>query len=421
LYWLERFRLAELRGNKIQPAERWEQWRTSSLPEQAVLVLNSWIFEDETELSIALPGVTSPVMAVRRARLKLLKWLQELPPGEWFTLNSFLRRVLARDPYFLRSREAILALTGEAGIDDLYASWRRQDGVILLNELYSAPLTAGFIEVGWEAEPKRQESPTHFRVSSFGSDLLQQLRIATPAPEKIDAPDDSASARPAARKPGRPRSPIAVPRKGEISLAEFFHENRIRLKEGSQQEEHVLLVQPNLEIVLLQFNPRAAYAVGRFAQPVSFDQVGTFQITAESVRSAASRGIEFSEMKATLDRYGTGPTPQNVEYQMNDWASAVRKVRFERGTVVEVDSPGDLETLLGSKSMRSRLIRRISPTAALLSVGEDVQALGKILEPQGFSWTQPEDWDAREEAAYIAIHKTLKRFESPKPSWGWKY
>jgi len=368
-------------GERLALSPEFAQIEGMGFVGQASQLLAGWLRSTpvEYERPLGIPGVDHYVTAVQQLRRTLLRWLGEIPAGEWFNAADFARRILAREPFFLRSRSSILKKLGPAGIQDLYESWNFQEGLVLYQEMQDMPHMLGLVELGWPENDRDVLQEYFFRVTDHGARVFPSMEIVVGTTGNLRAQLRAGAADP---PPGR-----------------------------------TLLIQPSMEMILMEFDPRVAYAVGRFAQPVGFDRVGTFLLSSEAVRSAANRGMTASQMMDILNRFSAQPVPQNVEYQVRDWASSIRGVRFERATVVEVDSPADLDVLLSSKPMRSRLRRRLSPTAALISVGADIDALGKALEPAGFRWNPPEDWEKLEQATYTAVHRTLKRFDKSRRGW----
>jgi hypothetical protein len=383
-YLLEMSGLVLIHGSVFKTSDDWDEWVSSDLVSEAITVLESWTKSAALPAIVhRIPAMASVDLATTTVRQHLQKWLLELQPGVWYSCVHLARRVASRSPFFLRSEREITKRLGPAGVTDLYDSWGSQEGVDIVRTLASMPLQTGVVDAGWYHRRDRMSLPDVFRLTEFGARVLgaYQARVGS-------AGDKAAGA--------RQKSPNIV------------------LEAGGAADQKVLVVQPNFEVLLLDFYPPAAYELGRFADPRGFDRVGRFMLTSESVRAAAGRGVTFDHMRATLARFTSQPIPQNVEYQLRDWVGSIQRVRFERTTLVELDSPEGVERLLENKSFRAKVRRRISPTQLLIAASEDIPAIAKTVEPSGFVWERPKDWEMQEEQVYNGITRVLRRFETKK-------
>lgn len=365
--------IVRIDGLRMTTYGAWDKWKTGGLLYQVGAIFTGWMNRvlSESGMIVPFPGLFDPVASTLEVRRRLWRWLDELTPGAWYDLLPFLQHIRSKEPFFLRSKDRILQTMGEVGIFDLHQSWLDQEGLAVAVMLNQIPYSAGIVDVGRGPDEDDDVLPQFLRLTDFGEEAIRSL----------------------ASKKGKD-SRIVLESSGKAT--------------GAGQP---LLIQPNLEVTMLEFDPCIAYELGRFANSTRFDLIGVFTLTPESVKRAAGRGMSYEQMISTLSRYSRQPVPQNVEYQLKDWANSVRRVQFERATVIEVDTPEDMERLLSTKPMRSKLRRRLSPTTALLAVGEDLKSLSKSLDVAGFHWNPPDDWEDQEEAAYNGITRILKQFD----------
>ncbi len=129
-----------------------------------------------------------------------------------------------------------------------------------------------------------------------------------------------------------------------------------------------LLVNPDFEIVVLPEGDVSdvVHTLDGWAQRVKSGDVVHFRLTRESVQAAVGAGRALSEIQEFLDARSRGPVPQNVSYTIADWANRVAFASMERGVVLRVENESALETILQLPDVARLLLRRLSPTEALL-------------------------------------------------------
>jgi hypothetical protein len=154
-------------------------------------------------------------------------------------------------------------------------------------------------------------------------------------------------------------------------------------------EEGVLIVQPNFEVVAMEFAPEILDDLGQFASPVGYDRVATYRIERRGVNVAIANGWTADRILALLKAHARVPLPQNVEQSLRDWGRSVRRARFVRALVIEADDPEVLEDLASAKLLQEH-VRRIArgsvllvqPDTDLKQIARDLRAEGFVLEPQ---------------------------------------
>ena len=147
-----------------------------------------------------------------------------------------------------------------------------------------------------------------------------------------------------------------------------------------------VLVQPNFEIVFLAPSVDAQLRARSFAEPTAAlegpDSVGTlFVLRRESVQRAVMAGQDTERIIASLRELSKHPLPDNVERQVNAWASEVRWIEVRPAVVVDC---GDPETAARVLATAGKVGRQLSATTVeLLSGNKLTAAMRKKLQTGG--------------------------------------
>jgi hypothetical protein len=122
----------------------------------------------------------------------------------------------------------------------------------------------------------------------------------------------------------------------------------------------VLILQPNYEILLMEFDTNLVYKLLAIAEPVRIETVSTFRLTKLALLNGLASGVLLEDALAFLASHTTQKElPQNVVYTLKDWAKAYREFRLTE--VIMVETPGnetveELRRLLGNLSGELRHI-----------------------------------------------------------------
>ena len=150
-----------------------------------------------------------------------------------------------------------------------------------------------------------------------------------------------------------------------------------------------LLVTPDFEVVVLPEGDVSdvIHHLDGFAQRIRTGDVVHFRFTKASVEAATAEGRSVKELLLFLEEHSRGPIPKNVAVSLADWASGVQFAALERGIVLRVQRSETLDRILSVAGMKPLLVRRLSPTEALLKeepkdrkVLADLRAEGVYLE-----------------------------------------
>jgi hypothetical protein len=150
-----------------------------------------------------------------------------------------------------------------------------------------------------------------------------------------------------------------------------------------------LLVTPDFEVVVLPEGDVAGsiHRLGGYAQRVKSGDVVHFRFTRESIEGAVAQGRDVEELLGWLAQRARGPVPQNVATSIRAWSAGVVFGTLERGVVLKLPRREALDAVLAVPGIAALLVRRLSPTEALLRdeirdrrVVAAVRAEGIVLE-----------------------------------------
>ncbi len=128
------------------------------------------------------------------------------------------------------------------------------------------------------------------------------------------------------------------------------------------------LVTPDFEVVVLPEGDVAdvVHRLDPWGERVRTGDVVHLRFTRESVEAAVAEGRALADLLSFLASHSRGPLPQNVTRSLSDWAAGVSFATLERGVVLRLEQPQTLDKILALPGIEPLLVRRLSPTEALL-------------------------------------------------------
>jgi hypothetical protein len=317
---------------RLEPRSGLEDWARLSLTRQA----QRWLAQWEMGSHYVPSGYSYYGPEPKEFHGKLLGLLRECPVEEWVSFRSFAARLRGLHPFWLRSREEIVRYGGFSALQKLEEAWSENEERLLRIMLGVFLADLGIVRVS--SAPTREIGDLRaLSVTAFGAQVL-----------------------------GGP-------------------------KEQTKDEARSLLVQPNFELLVMQPCGPLWYGLARFAEPISCDRIATFKLTPTSVRGGVSQGLTAEAMQRFLGDHSSRPVPQNVAYELEEWAGQVRHARVRAALVVETDGPEAIPALLASVASRGRGMA--AGDAVVLPPETDVNRLLVALETAGFTATIAE-WDS---------------------------
>ncbi len=128
-----------------------------------------------------------------------------------------------------------------------------------------------------------------------------------------------------------------------------------------------VVVQPNFDLLALPpVRASLLLFLDEIAERDALDQVAHYRLTRERWLSALQAGTSAAELIARLEQLAQAELPQNMRYSLLEWERQAQRVRLYRDiTLLEVEEPTLLDTLLAEPAL-APLLRRLTPTAALV-------------------------------------------------------
>ncbi|KYC53016.1 MAG: hypothetical protein AMQ22_00494 [Candidatus Methanofastidiosum methylothiophilum] len=169
-------------------------------------------------------------------------------------------------------------------------------------------------------------------------------------------------------------------------------------KSKAVEQKKILFMTPNFEISVLseEIDKIALFDLNRFADIQKADIVSLYQITSETIMTGIESGFSLDKIINFLKKYSSNDIPQNVIYQLRDWASKYGKVRAFKGIFLVVnDMPLFLEI---NKRILNYVEQSIEPNIILIKE-ENIPKIREILEKNGiFIQIHIEGYDEKKES-----------------------
>lgn len=376
-------------------------WRFAPLDESGVL-REAWsddpdAEEDWLDATTNRSPVTVGQLADARATLiEAIKTLTAGAPDRWYDVDGLSRFISEQHPEFLFEKidDYILrrALTPRRGVApspeerDARATlgenvWADDEIAFVLASVATSLRWLGIIDVSADAV-----QPLRYRLSPLGQHLL----FDTPMPVAEAPPTGHA------------------------------------------------VVQPSFEIVVLDAtaNLPLLAQLDEFAERRSFDRAATYHLTQAALVQGMDRGWTSERIFATLESAHGGPLPQNVAVTLRDWIARYEHLSIrEAATLLEADTPAQLDSWLADPRLTPLLGRRLGPTSVLVPtsnaerVAAQIQADGSPLAIANYAQPKPAvirivepnrlDVDLARADAYV--HYRLRGFAEPDDPRGSSY
>ncbi|TFG33189.1 hypothetical protein EU527_08555 [Candidatus Thorarchaeota archaeon] len=145
------------------------------------------------------------------------------------------------------------------------------------------------------------------------------------------------------------------------------------LKEKSPKPKpagrETFIVQPNFDITAFttEMEYQKLYRLMIIAEPVRTDVVSTFKITEKSIFEAIEIGLREKDLLGFLTAESNKPIPANVERSIRDWTSQTTFTTISEVSLFETETERDLEMLMLIPEFESQVVRKVGPTAVILT------------------------------------------------------
>ncbi|KYC52000.1 MAG: hypothetical protein AMQ74_00905 [Candidatus Methanofastidiosum methylothiophilum] len=169
-------------------------------------------------------------------------------------------------------------------------------------------------------------------------------------------------------------------------------------KSKRPEQKKILFMTPNFEISVLseEIDKIALFDLNRFADIEKADVVSLYKITSETIMKGIESGFSLDRIIQFLKKYSSNDIPQNVIYQLRDWASKYGKVQAFKGIFLVVnDVPLFLEI---NKRIENFVERTVEPNLIMI-LEENIPKVREILEKNGiFIQIHIEGYDEKKES-----------------------
>ena len=288
------------------------------------ILVRAWTESDGFNELHQLPGLVSEGEWTNQplaARKFLLDLLAAIPPGQWWSMNAFVRLVKEKfadfqrpagdyDSWFIRRTSDGTFLRG-------FACWDEVDGA-LIRYLIAGPLFwLGMVDLAY---PEKGMAPSAFRLSN------QEYRISNTEAEKLHVTSQ-----------GRVDVPRLLPRAVRYQIARFC-------EWGEEKEDEY-----------------------------------RYRITPATLTGAREQGLRVSQLLTLLRKYAAAPVPPPVVRAIQRWEEKGTEARLQTHTVLRVSSPEVLEELRKSRAGRF-LDESLGPTAAVVKPGAGGRVMAALAE-----------------------------------------
>ena len=325
---LQKLGLLVQTGNELHHSEKETTFFEETPFERTRVVHQHWLDLSEWNEIQLIPGLrargisgstSSPLPNARRAIVKLIK---HIPPEQWIKLEDFLEivRDVDRDFLLTRSRQYGYVTSPYSRHSNPYGwdfrfydekkGWQQVEAR-LIEQLLTGPL----FWMGLIALAYRGDTAVAFQITPFGAQVLG-----------------------------------------------------LRPPEETRPHTGRLVIQPNFDILAMDgVGDRVLVQLDRFADRVRQERVLEYRLSRDSVYRAQKSGMQVQEILKVLETESHHPVPQNVRYALEEWDRLYNQIVVRPSvSLCQVADPALLDILQRDQTFRRALIRRVSPTLALL-------------------------------------------------------
>jgi len=134
---------------------------------------------------------------------------------------------------------------------------------------------------------------------------------------------------------------------------------------------------PNFEIVVPRPTPRRVWALSAFADLTRLDRVSSYELTLKSIGRGLSAGLSTAQIIGFLEQQGGELLPQNVAFEVDEWARGLRRVAVRETVLLEPDSATSSQNIADALTAAGLRVESLSDHRLLVSApaGEPEQDL----------------------------------------------
>src|SRR6266568_4238878 len=314
-----------------------EQWAQKSVSGQTHDLLDYWL-NGQHWLDIA--GVNfdpndSYYLDIIAGRKAVISCLSKCTPGHWYSVDSLLRMMKARDPYVLRPRQAAMGVSGFRSSRNMLTNWYKSDGEVIIGMLSSTLHELGIVALGY-----------------------QQPQLAT------------------SEKPVNPYAFMLT----DLASTVLTTEAEPQFSSDTPANGRTLIVQPSFELLLLQPDLPTLYSLLPFTQINQIGVASRLTLTRNSVLRGLEAGKNIEQIMQILEQRSQKELPQNVLYTLRDWTKLYKEVNISQVLLLDVPSEALANEICSSPKLKALGLRRIAPCVAAVNSDTGLQELRRALD-----------------------------------------
>ncbi len=142
------------------------------------------------------------------------------------------------------------------------------------------------------------------------------------------------------------------------------------------------------EVALHGPTPERVWALSAFAELVELGETSRYRLTSQSVAAALTAGVRQDQITGYLERSSGAPLPPSVAASLTDWVQRLRVVRLEAATVLDLDDRTARDQLGRLLRREAWEVSDLGDRQLLIRVGarvpRDDDALRRAIERAGF-------------------------------------
>jgi hypothetical protein len=314
------------------PGDELVAWSERTLMGQAQLFLQWWVRVGSSWKDLLLEG---RLVSSLPARQTLVEALKRCVPGRFYRLDALLYAIWRQKPlplydYYHRR------LIKPTSLRSLRDQWMEREGPTYVGMLTSTLTEMGIVSVFQHGRNGQEKQHEVFCVTPFGGTLLA-------------------------------------------------HEDDQPLSSSSDPQKPLLIVQPNYDVVVLEFLPSLIYRLLSFAQVQRIGMVSEFRLVQRCLLRGLARGATVEQVMALLaEQSGKMTLPQNVAYTLRDWTREYREASLEEIILVKITPEENEQALFRALAHLDIEPRKLAPGIFAVSAGKTIFVeLYRHLEKEG--------------------------------------
>ncbi|TMC21505.1 MAG: hypothetical protein E6J34_09405 [Chloroflexi bacterium] len=317
---------ADEEKRRYQPGAKLPEWSELTLVGQAQQFLHWWKETGTSWMDVRPNGRVLSSSSITHQQIT--GQLKRCVPGQWYHLDALLYAIWRQVPLGLYDYSQH-ALIKPIPLRTKREEWVQREAMTSVGHLTGTLSELGIVSLGSTKETA--ESYDLFCVTAFGAAVLAEAD----AQSETQAPQ--------------------------------------------------LIVQPNYEVLLMEFCPQLVYRLLPVAQVLRMGVVSTFRLTEATLFTGLASGVKLADLLFFLEEHSAPKElPQNVVYTIKDWAKAYRE--FQLSEVIMIETPEaeteeNLRRVLGNLAVD---LRHVAPGIFLvISQGASFGDLRKRLRLAG--------------------------------------